>query len=134
VDTSVLQEGRRVYVTGLLQTMDGGRVLMCPKVLDLGAGDSVRPLGIGCRSLAPGSGLAPDCLLVRAWGAYTKMDDSTFTLNDGGAETKCIVPSGITLEPGWTYLAVTGIASTEMVGDQARLVLRVRRQGDILPL
>ena len=133
LDASGLEEGRRIYVTGSLQTVDGERVLMWPKVFGLGTIDSLRPLGIGCRSLSAGGGLAPDCLLVRAWGAYTKVDDSTFTVSDGGAETKCIVPSSVTLEQGWTFVAVTGIASTEKVGDVVSRVLRVRRQEDIMP-
>ena len=43
-------------------------------------------------------------------------------------------PSGVTLDTGWTYAAVTGIASHEKVGEQVRRVLRVRRQSDIVPL
>ena len=137
VDTSGLQESGRVYVTGSLQTVDGERVLMWPKVIDLGAGDSVRPLGLTCRSLS-GGGLAPDCLLVRTWGRIVERDPASpatwFKIDDGSnVNIKCSVPANVTVDPGWTYLAVTGISSCENTDGDLHRLLRVRTLDNITP-
>lgn len=83
VDTSGYQEGDRLYVTGSLQTEDGERVLMWPKVLRIGDGEHIEPLALLSRSLGADGGLAPDCLLVRIWGKVTQVGAGYLYMDDG---------------------------------------------------
>ncbi|MDO8586440.1 MAG: hypothetical protein Q7T82_05315 [Armatimonadota bacterium] len=73
--------------------------------------------------------------LVTIYGKFTKTSDATFTLDDGsGLTVKCVVPTGVTTDSGWKYAVVTGISSCEKVGEELQRLLRVRNQGDIVPL
>jgi len=81
-------------------------------------------------------------LLARVWGKYTKLDATTFTVEDGSTTdglptlVKCIVPSIVYLSDTWSYVVVTGISSCEKEegsGNLTRLI-RVRKQDDIVPL
>ncbi|HOM73298.1 MAG TPA: hypothetical protein PLP86_13740, partial [Armatimonadota bacterium] len=64
-------------------------------------------------------------LLVRTCGKFTYIDDGS------GINLKCIVPDDVTLDENWTFVAVTGISSCEMVGDELHRLLLVRSQSDI---
>ncbi|MDO8586337.1 MAG: hypothetical protein Q7T82_04795 [Armatimonadota bacterium] len=74
-------------------------------------------------------------LLVATFGKFTYVDPTTFTLDDGsGANVKCMAPTGVSIQPGWKYVAVTGISSCEKVGAGLHRLLRVRCREDIVPL
>ena len=101
----------------------------------IGGGDSLDSVtGFGQRGVLGGFGLNNIGLLVTTWGAFTKLDNSTFTVDDGSGPVKCIVPAGVTLDPAWTYVAVTGISSCEQDGGVLHRLLRVRSAADIVPL
>lgn len=95
------------------------------KSLGGGAWDYDQMSGSGQQGVKDGAGLNNIGLLVRAWGKFTKTGDTTFTLDDGsGVDVKCIAPQGVTLDPSWSYLAVTGISSCEKVGDELYRLIR----------
>jgi len=82
-----------------------------------------------------GVGLNNVGLLVRTWGRYTKTSSTTFTVDDGcGVPLKCRVPGSVTLEDYWTYVAVTGVSSTELIDSVLYPELLVRVQDDITPV
>jgi len=55
-----------------------------------------------------------------------------FKIDDGsGLNVKCVVPSGVTINQGWTYVGVTGISSCEKAGSNLYRLIRVRTQDDI---
>ena len=73
--------------------------------------------------------------LVTAWGKYSPVNSSTFTIDDGSdVDIKCVVPDGVTLGADWTYVRVTGISSCEKVGSELHSVIRARSQEDIVPI
>jgi hypothetical protein len=143
-----LQVGDSVYIIGALGTTpDGERFIQGSGVTKKGTG-SVNPLGMSVRSVGGGDFLDPVThvgqqgvtggagmnnigLLVRTWGRFGYVDQSTFTIDDGSMSVKCVVPAGVTINPNWRFVGVTGISSCEKVGDQIRPLLRVRSQEDI---
>ena len=77
-------------------------------------------------------------LLVRTWGRIVERDSNSpmawFKIDDGsGVNAKCVVPSGVIVDPNWACVRVTGISSCENVGGGLHRLLRVRVQGDITP-
>jgi hypothetical protein len=65
-------------------------------------------------------------------GIDTAGPPTWFTIDDGsGAIVKCSVPSGVTIDPNWQFVGVTGISSCEKVGEELYRLLRVRQQSDI---
>jgi parallel beta-helix repeat protein len=83
------------------------------------------------------SGLNNIGLLVRTCGKVVEIDSASpatwFKIDDGsGVNVKCLVGSGVTVNPSWTYVGVTGISSCETVGAELHSLLRVRVQGDIV--
>jgi len=146
-----LTAGKRANVGGIVSTnADGERCIDASYVYAVGAG-AVQPLAVTARSLggggfaydpgppiagqqgvAGGSGLSNIGLLVRTCGRFTRVDQSTFTIDDGSRATvKCVVPAGVILDPSWQYVCVTGISTCEKVGDELCRLLRVRGQADI---
>jgi hypothetical protein len=74
-------------------------------------------------------------LLIKTFGKFTYIDTQTFTIDDGsGVNVKCVVADGVTIDPNWNYVAVTGISSCETVGSELHRLIRVRKQDDIVPL
>jgi len=87
-------------------------------------------------------------LLLRSWGNVTYVDpagvfaycDDGSMLNDGNAlgsgglavtGLKVILPSGVSMPPVGNMVILTGVESSEVVGEASRRVLRVRSQSDI---
>jgi hypothetical protein len=68
-------------------------------------------------------------LLVRAWGKVKSIDTASraMVIDDGsGVDLKCAWSDGITIDPDWAYVTLTGISSCEKTGGQlSRLVLIV---------
>jgi len=46
------------------------------------------------------------------------INQSTFTIDDGSGSVKCVVSAGVTIDPNWRFVEVTGISSREKVGDE----------------
>lgn len=141
-----LSAGMKAGITGTVQTnADGERYIAAATAAQVGTG-AVNPLALTNKALGGGpfglqSGIAGAFglnnigLLVRTCGKYTYVDEHTFTIDDGsGVNVKCVVPSGVIIDPGWSYVSVTGISSCEKIGAELRSMLRVREQGDIVSL
>jgi len=78
-------------------------------------------------------------LLISTCGRVTGIEPTVdpaptwFTIDDGGAlDLKCTVASGVTIDPTWQYVRVTGVSSCEKVGSELHAVVRVRGQADIV--
>jgi len=132
MDVTGLQQSRLVYATGVLLRAGAEPVLSSPAVYDLGAAEKILPLGIPGRTLISAETLSTTGLLVRMWGASNYLNETTFTLDDGSGSVRCLVPSGVTFDPGWQFVAVTGISSRAEVDGQFRPLIRVRDQNDII--
>ena len=157
---STLPEGICVGIEGVIDTINGERMLVQPAILGTSGGTLKPALGLMNRALGGGDwlydpetgagqkgiqgayGLNNIGLLARVWGKYTKLDATTFTVEDGSTTdglptlVKCIVPSIVYLSDTWSYVVVTGISSCEKEegsGNLTRLI-RVRKQDDIVPL
>lgn len=99
----------------------------------LGGGTSGTQCGVygwivgidGRRVWGPMAGLSNVGLLITTWGKFAKTSETTFTLDDSNGElVKCIAPDGLTLDPAWNYVTVTGVSSCEKVGDELRKLVR----------
>jgi hypothetical protein len=107
----------------------------------LGGGDlgySAGPPKLGQQGVKFGAGLNNIGLLVTVWGRVTEIEDAQpstwFKIDDGsGTPVKCIAPQGVTIDPAWQYVVVTGISSCERIGSGLHRVLRARKPGDIMP-
>lgn len=74
-------------------------------------------------------------LRVTTTGRVTFVDApaGVMTIDDGtNVSVKCVVRDGVALDPSWTYVAVTGVASCEKAGAELHRVIRVRAQEDIV--
>jgi len=147
-----LSVGAVVSVTGVLGTTPNGE-----KYLDASASapvtsgsGTISPLGLnnlwlggagwrydpatgaGQGGVTGGVGLNNIGLLVRSWGKVTPIDSQNFAINDGsGVPVKCVLPPGVTFNPAWTYVAVTGAMSCENVSGQIQRVILVRQSSDV---
>ena len=87
-----------------------------------------------------GSGTNNIGLLIRTWGKVVDMDPTLpaesktwFKIDDGsGVNVKCVVPSGVTIDPDWEYVVVTGVSSCEKPASDLYRLVRVRQQSDIV--
>ena len=142
-----------VDVRGILATADGERYIQASTAIPVGS-RGAEPLGMTNRSLGGGdwkyelatgegqrgvlggSGLNNIGLLVRVVGRIVERDTASpatwFKIDDGGGvNVKCLLPSGVTVEPSWLYVGVTGISSCEKSGDDLLRLIRVRDADDI---
>ncbi len=147
-----LAVGTTVDIWGVMRTSNDRERYIDADGADPGVPGSVLPLGLvgksvgGSRFLDPvsgigqqgtkaGTGLNNIGLLIRVYGRFSKVNDSTFTLDDGSsAPLKCILPTGSVLPAGsgsWSYAVVTGISSCERLDNELSRLLRVRDNGDI---
>jgi hypothetical protein len=66
----------------------------------------------GQKGITEGIGLNNIGLLVKTWGQFHYVNETTFEVDDGaGLLIKCTVPAGTFLYPDWQYVSVTGISS-----------------------
>lgn len=85
--------------------------------------------GAGQIGVAGGAGLNNIGLLVKVWGRVTEIDPggAWFVIDDGsGSATKCVMPDGVTADPEWDYVSVTGISSCKSPSVQIDRLIRVR--------
>lgn len=148
--------GMRADVSGTVKTnSDGERYIEATTITPNGAG-TVDPLGMNTRSLGGGDwfydqvtgagqkgveggkGLNNIGLLTRICGSVVEIEPvatpTWFKIEDGfGVSVKCLVPSTVTINPSWTFAAVTGVSSCEKIGEDLHRLIRVRKQEDITP-
>jgi hypothetical protein len=147
-----LVSGTRLDVAGTLRTSGGERFVDAAHVYVLGAG-SIAPLYMSCRDLggvdwcydsSKGSGQrgmtdgrGPNNigLLVRTSGSFSPMTSSRFRTTDAsGCAVECVVPAGVSIDPRWNYISVTGVSGCESAGgDMIKRVLWIgSRDGIVL--
>ncbi len=135
-------------IQGTTATINGEQVLSNPTLNQIDTSPQPTPMGAtnsslggggssagsnGQQGVYGGSGLNNIGLLMTTWGIYSKTGAQTFTVDDGsGAPVTCVVPSSVTLGAGWKFVAVTGISSCQVVGEQVQRLLRVRTSADIV--
>jgi formylglycine-generating enzyme required for sulfatase activity len=125
-----LVPGMRADVYGTLKTnASKERYIAASHAEHDGSGD-VRPLFMNTAALGGGAwsynsstgagqfgvvyctGLNNIGLLAKTCGYYTQIDSSSFVVDDGtGLNVKCVVAPGVTLNPSWDYVTVTGVSS-----------------------
>lgn len=89
----------------------------------------------GQRGVFGAVGLNTLGMLIRTWGVITIEDASTFSIEDGsGVRVICTVPSGVTLNPNWNFVIVTGISTCSEEDGKIIRKIRVRDENDIIPL
>lgn len=150
-----LTAGVAATVVGAVKTNPSGERYIEPTSVSGGTTAAVAPIGMLARSVGGGSffdlatgigqqgiagavGLNNIGLLVRIWGKVTEIDTvgpaTWFKIDDGsGVCVKCVIPDGVTIDPGWQFVGVTGVSSCEKVGEELHRLLRVRQQSDIMP-
>jgi len=145
--------GNRVKVVGTLRTnYDGERYIAASQVTY--AGDGIpRPLGMnnksvggtdwewspdgtaGQRGVDKGYGLNNIGLLIRTTGKCIPVGPNSFFIDDGtGEPIGCLLPQGVSVNPNWKYLVVTGISSCYKSGDVIKRMIRIRSSEDIVVL
>jgi len=125
---------RYIDATSIVDTLTTGAV--SPEGMtnkSLGGGDYGNPgAGEGQKGVANGTGLNNIGLLVRTTGNVTKVDDSTFTLNDGsGVSVTVVHPADASLPTTNDYISVTGISSCSKDSGQIQRRLLVDENADI---
>ncbi len=143
-------QGQRAVIYGTMATVGGERTLTNAQVVPgtLVSAPVPEPLFLSNSALGGGAfglqqgitdveGLNNIGLLVRTTGKVVGIDTASppawFTIDDGsGVNVKCVVPDGVTVNPAWSYVTVTGISSCEIVSTELHSLLRVRTQGDIV--
>jgi len=141
-----------VNVMGVMRTANGERYVGDAVVTWIGVTGGVDPLGVnnsavgggdweydsgtgaGQRGITGATGTNNIGLLITIWGSYSQIDTTTFHVDDGsGTPVRCVVPTGVTLDPNWQFVVVTGISSCyEDAGVLHRRIL-VRDQG-VIPI
>jgi hypothetical protein len=134
----VSTNGVRVNVTGLAYTDSTGEYYIDATSVQPAGSGSVKALGLTNKSLPGGVGLDSTGLLVRTWGKVVEIDPAAtptwLTIDDDSSNpVKCLVSSGVVINPSWTYVAVTGIASRVKNDSALNPILYVSKQSDITP-
>jgi len=149
-----LDRPMKAHVFGKVKTNADGEVYVEADLAEQKGSETgvVDPLSLPNRSLGGGPfglqggiteafGLNNIGLLVRTWGRVVGVEPVTppamptwIEIDDGSnVSVKCLAPAGVTINPSWTYLVVTGISSCENIGGELHRLLRVRTQDDITP-
>ncbi len=127
-DTMVPAEGTNPLVTGVLQTIDGERVLVASSVIDGACIGDIAPLAMTTKSIIA-TGLNPQGLLVKLSGRIESVseDDQTFVVEDGSGFPVRVKLYGVDLPTGEISVSVTGALGADAEGP----VIRVNRAEDI---
>ena len=144
--------GAKVSLGGEMRTnTDGERYVRATSSQANGSG-YVWPMALTCRCIGGadwgrvpgssagqvgvegGSGLNNIGLLIRTWGRFQYVDEHTFVVSDGsGTGVRCVVPDGVALNQGWSYVGVTGVCSCKKEDGKIHPLILVRRKDDIIP-
>lgn len=144
---------RFVHIEGRLATIDGQRALVSAQVMTGPPGPPIDPVamsnkavggadwfydcitGSGQMGVAGGVGLNNIGTLVRVFGLVMPDTSTTFYVTDGsGAPLKVKIPSGPPPPAPNSYVSVTGVCSTEMLGGELRPIIKTRTSGDVVKL
>lgn len=125
----------RATLTGVVRTDAAGEryiaaatVSSKPDAFANGTGNLVKPF----YKVGTGRGIGTVGLLIRTAGKFTWISDNSFSVDKGnGIPLKCVVTPGVTIDPTWQNVTVTGVSSLEKVDGQIKPILRVRHQSDI---
>jgi len=145
--------GAELELEAYLDTIDGERVLVQPRVLGWTLGGSPRPLAMRSNSVGGGDfyydpetgsgqlgvslalGLNNVGLLVKTWGrVYDRDPDSParwIVISDGSTAVKVIAPLGVALPAPPAHVCAAGICGLECDGPIARPVIYLRGALDL---
>lgn len=140
--------GQTAHVVGRVRTNSDFERHILAGIAEADGTGSVTPLYMNNRTLGGGPfGTAPNYqrgvseqgvglnnigLLVRTSGEFSYLDASGFTIDDGsGLDVRCWTAPGVTLDPDWDSVAVTGVSSCRADGPNIARLLRVSKQSDI---
>lgn len=145
-----LARGMRADIVGTIQTLPSGERYIAAlrawpngdgyvaplfmQAQRIGGEDFVQDGQLAQCGVSGGKGLNNIGLLVRTAGKFHYLDSHSFTLDDGSTSIKCVVPDGVTIEPNWEWVGVTGVSSCQREADVVRRLLLIRTQTDITPL
>lgn len=148
--TGTYQEGAILNIVGEIRTINGERVITKPDIGNPALGTPLKPLAFSAKSIGGsrfntytpgvtgGTGLNNIGLLVATWGKVTYVGDTFFYMDDGSNAQNGSGPVGIKVDAGSfvkpfpnEYVRVTGVVSTEAVGQLIHPVLKMRTQSDI---
>ncbi|MBI2842576.1 MAG: hypothetical protein HYX78_04175 [Armatimonadetes bacterium] len=123
----VQPEGTTPMVTGIIDTVDGERVIQATIVTPGDAMVIPKPYGVNIR--ATGGGLSPAGLLVKVAGRVVSLSpvDGTFELFDGTTSNLRVELHGLPTPDAGVFLAVTGALGADTSGT----VLRVNNSQDL---
>lgn len=136
-------KGKRISLVGVLDTVDGERMLKDVVVTGAAPDTELPPLALTNKALGgadveDGSGLSTVGLFVTVWGRVNSVGSGYFYVDDGsgctdgtGLGVKVIAP-GITIPDGQVFARVTGFSSIENVGGKYYRVIRARSASDIV--
>jgi len=133
--TKALNVGDAVSLVGTAAASPTGNSVNAYDVAVLSSGNTLpKPLGMSAKLLLR----SPDSIgkIVKIWGDVEAIDTANpakwFTLKDpSGIVTTCALGSGVTIGSDWTMVAVTGVASCELVGGQLKPVVLIGSSSDI---
>jgi hypothetical protein len=131
-------DNHRANVDGILRTDSNGERYIEALIAATAGVGSVGPLGMANKWLG-------DCgpgnvgLLVRAWGRIKEFEPVEhpiwFVMDDGsGVDVRCEVPTGVTVDKNWRFVALTGISRLYKDAETFKRRITVRNQDDISPL
>lgn len=138
LSTADIAIGDSVSIVGTKSTVGHEPVVQASDVLRVSAGNALpKPLATyGSRLL-----VRPDSIgkIVKLWGTIGAKDTTAppawFTLNDQtGVPIKCKLAPGVTFDPTWTWVTVTGVVCTEDVSGAAQIDLLVTAPAGVQPL
>ncbi len=136
--------GSRVDVAGQVSTNASGERRLVATIANVVGTGSIKPLALANRAVGGGAsghqdtvggaGLNNTGLLVRVWGRVRSIDTGgrVLVIDDGsGIDLKCAWGNGVTVDPGWTFVKLTGISSCEKMPDGSlrRLLLIASADG-----
>lgn len=147
----VLERGAWVSLEGVMDTVDGARVVRATGLGPAEPGAPVRPMGmrlsaVGGTDIEGGQGAGNVGMLARVWGHVVArtLPDASFTIADGsGTELRCEAPrnvsDGVTVAPGFTpppegsFVRVEGVVSVRQDAQSggAAPVLLLRSGADV---
>lgn len=151
LDSHWIEAGDRVDIFGWVDVNEDGEKYIEVNDFEIDGTSDIRPVamanyqlggggwnynpytGAGQAGVTGGVGLNNIGLLVRVFGRFERLDNSTFTIDDGsGVSVRCTVPAGVYLNPNWNFVTVTGISSCRMAGGALERLVLVREQNDIV--
>lgn len=127
-------QAEMIDVTGCIIPNDGHRIISVEKCIPLGVYADTKPLGMTNKSIMSPAGLSCRDLLVKVWGTIIPEDYTYFYVDDGsGNRVRCQMAPGLMSPEYCTFVSVTGVSSTELMGVERSLVVKVGAQEDVVP-